>query len=58
MVNVQIDTVENGLEAYNSAIQNSYDFIIMDINMPIMGGVEALKKIRRSLQDNWVPIIN
>ena len=40
-----IAKAENGLIAYEKALQHRYDFIIMDINMPIMGGLESGRKI-------------
>lgn len=40
------DMVENGQEAVNFALSKKYDLILMDINMPIMSGSEALQHIR------------
>lgn len=37
---------ENGLETFEEYKRNSYDLILMDINMPILDGIEAFKKIR------------
>lgn len=42
----QVDSVVNGLEAVKKAQENSYHVIILDIMMPIMTGIEALKEIR------------
>ncbi|MDD6386904.1 response regulator transcription factor [Lactobacillus equicursoris] len=41
-----VDSVFNGLEAVNHAKENAYDVIIMDIMMPVMDGLEAVKEIR------------
>jgi CheY-like chemotaxis protein len=38
--------VENGKQAIVKAVENQFDLIIMDLNMPVMGGFEATKKIR------------
>lgn len=37
---------ENGLEALQLLEQNTFDIILMDINMPVMNGIEASIKIR------------
>ncbi|MDC1455216.1 ATP-binding protein [Amylibacter sp.] len=36
----------NGLESLDQAKNQIFDIIFMDINMPIMGGIEAAQKIR------------
>ena len=54
---VNLDIVENGKEAVEHALNNSYDIILMDIEMPEMGGREASKLIRESKSKNCqVPI--
>ena len=45
----------NGLEAIQSCKENSYDLVLMDVNMPEMGGLEATENIR--LFDKNTPII-
>jgi signal transduction histidine kinase/CheY-like chemotaxis protein len=40
------DTANNGMEAVVKVKDNYYDFILMDINMPIMNGIDATQKIR------------
>lgn len=42
----EVDAVMNGQEAVKYSEENSYDVIILDIMMPVMDGITALKKIR------------
>jgi PAS domain S-box-containing protein len=39
--------VENGLEAVQAASNQSFDIVLMDIQMPIMNGIDATKNIRQ-----------
>ncbi len=40
------DFAANGIEAIEALEQRSYDIVIMDIQMPVMDGLEAIKIIR------------
>ena len=42
----EVDSVFNGREAVDKVKENAYDVIIMDIMMPVMDGLEAVKEIR------------
>ncbi len=42
-------TVENGKEAIEALINNDIDIVLMDIEMPVMNGIEATKYIREKL---------
>ncbi|ODQ77253.1 hypothetical protein BABINDRAFT_163751 [Babjeviella inositovora NRRL Y-12698] len=42
----KVEVVENGLEAFKAIKKNHYDVILMDVQMPIMGGFEATANIR------------
>ncbi len=44
------DIAENGLVATQKVQDNEYDLILMDQQMPIMGGLEASKKIKEELK--------
>lgn len=41
-----LDIVSNGKDAVNKAKDNYYNVILMDIQMPVMNGIDAIKKIR------------
>jgi DNA-binding NtrC family response regulator len=44
--NYEVEEAEDGVEAVEKVKNNSYDAIILDVNMPRMNGIEALEKIK------------
>lgn len=54
--NIKPELATNGKEAIRLIRQNQYDVVLMDIQMPVMGGIEATKIIRKDLKSQ-VPII-
>ena len=48
--NHSVDVAYNGQEALDLMLQNEYDFVFMDLSMPIMGGLEASLKFREMEQ--------
>lgn len=51
------DLAGNGLEALELHKQKEYDIILMDIQMPLMDGLEAARHIRERETDKHTPII-
>ena len=47
---VQSVMVNNGVEAIENLRQNSYDLVFMDLEMPVMGGFDAVAAIRKEEQ--------
>ncbi len=52
---INIDIASNGQEAVDVFNKNKYELILMDLQMPIMGGIEATKIIREI--NTKIPII-
>lgn len=51
----RIAAVQNGAEAVEKLAADAYDAVVMDIMMPVMDGITAMKKIRET--GNTVPAI-
>lgn len=52
---VNMDVVDNGKKAVELAASLPYDIVYMDIQMPIMGGLEACKLIVEQRGSNYLP---
>jgi two-component system sensor histidine kinase/response regulator len=54
---VQVDVAENGEIAVRMVQDNDYDLVLMDMQMPIMDGIEATRVIRADPRFGALPII-
>jgi len=52
-----VSTASNGKEAIAMVQEQSFDMVLMDIQMPIMDGIEAIKAIRDFVGKDALPII-
>jgi len=52
-----VEIANNGKEAIEAIATGSYDLVLMDLQMPIMGGYEATKFIRANRKNQDLPII-
>ncbi|WP_051295308.1 response regulator [Azonexus hydrophilus] len=51
----QVKVANNGAEAVDMFDQGSFDIILMDMQMPVMGGIEATEAIRsHEMRRSWV----
>jgi CheY-like chemotaxis protein len=54
---VFVDLAENGAEAVRMAGENDYDIVLMDMQMPVMDGIEATRILRANPRFETLPII-
>lgn len=53
----EVETASNGMEALEKVLENHYDLILSDINMPVMDGFEFVKKLRKYSEYEDTPIV-
>ena len=46
-----VNTAENGKEAFEKLLSSHYDVVITDMQMPLMGGMELLERISQIKAD-------
>ncbi|MGB0977846.1 MAG: response regulator [Croceimicrobium sp.] len=54
---LNLDFAENGEIALQKVKEHKYDLVFMDIEMPVMSGLEATEAIRRDLGEAAPPIV-
>ena len=54
--NVDLDMAESGLKALELVRENTYDLILMDIQMPEMDGVETLAQMHLQQGSSWTTL--
>jgi len=54
-INLKVDVANNGEEALQRLVHKSYDVVFMDIQMPVLDGIETVKNMRKN--GNLTPVI-
>lgn len=54
---VQIDIAKDGAEALESVLSKCYDLVLMDVQMPVLDGLSASRRIREHFSAQALPII-
>jgi CheY-like chemotaxis protein/anti-sigma regulatory factor (Ser/Thr protein kinase) len=57
MLGCRVDVAVNGEEAVKMAADRRYDLILMDIQMPVLNGIDAAEQIRQFEQYKKIPIL-
>src|SRR3954451_11663050 len=50
-------TAKNGADAIKTALDRKPDLILMDINMPVMDGMESLRQLKTGAGTKEIPVV-
>jgi signal transduction histidine kinase len=53
----EVTTAENGKDGLEKIFRENYDIVLTDLNMPVMDGLEALRRIKKKNSDIEVIVI-
>jgi len=53
----EMDEAENGVEALKKVASDTFDLILLDINMPVMDGFECLVELKKNEKSKDIPVI-
>jgi signal transduction histidine kinase len=53
----KVDTAENGKEAFDKCQNGAFDIVVTDLNMPVMDGMELLKKLKAKVPHQEVVVV-
>ena len=56
-VGLKVDVAENGAEAVAKVQEQSYDLVLMDMQMPVMDGISATLILRKDPRNARLPIV-
>ncbi|MCX9083869.1 MAG: response regulator [Candidatus Methanoperedens sp.] len=56
-LDLNVHKATDGFEALKMVDKDHYDMIIMDIELPVMDGIETTRKIKAIPRNNKIPII-
>lgn len=54
---LHVKVVDNGQQALDILASETFDLVLMDLQMPVMGGIEATTQIRRQKKLEKLPVI-